>query len=173
MRKQEQKEIQKRAFSKSFMQRIINQQEKLKAIWEDAERTSPPRQRFVFSKRNEATDSVEVTERSFFRRGYKVSHTTQTGLYELLRTNTSDYYKHATNAEIELFNKKGWIVGCDTQQIARNRASLKTYNRKIDNANKERNDSLITHWRRRRMELINNISSIEESLNKSNGITDD
>ena len=166
MTKEQQKKIQMQAFTKSFFQRILEQQDVLKAIWEDAMETSPPRQRFTFSKRNESTDNVEVTERSCFRRGYKVSHTAQTGLYELLRTNTSDYYKHATDKEIKLFATEGWIKATDKLQVARNRASLKVYNRKIDNANKERNDSLMTHWRRRRRELIDNISSIEESLNK-------
>ena len=166
MRKQEQKSIQMRAFSRSFMLRIIEQQERLKAIWDDANESSPPRQRFVFSTRNEATDSVEISERSFFRRGYKIAHTTQTGLYELLRTNTSDYYKHATDKEIAFFETHGWVRASDMKQVERNRSSLKVYNRKIDNANKERNDSLMTHWRRRRRELIDNISSIEESLNK-------
>lgn len=166
MRKEQQKEMQKQLFSRSFFMRIIEQQDALKAIWEDAMETSPPRQRFIFSTRNEATDTIEVTERSCFRRGYKIAHTTRTGLYELLRTNTSDYYKHATDKEIKLFVEQGWIKACDTQQVKRNRASLKMYNRKIDNANKERNDSLMTHWCRRRKELIDNISSIEESLNK-------
>jgi len=152
-------------FTNTFMDRIVKQQNTLMDIWMDAMKTSPVREIMIVKKRNENTDIVEIVEKSVLRRGYKIQYTEKTGLYELFRTNSSDYYKHASNAEIKLFERKGWIAAVDAQQIARDKKRLAKYNKKIDNANKERNDSLMTHWRRRRLELIDNISSIEERLN--------
>jgi hypothetical protein len=153
-------------FTGTFMQRILNQQDKLKAIWEDALKTSPKRELMVVAERDQDGNVIEIVEQACFRRGYKVTLTEKTGLYELLRTNTSDYYKHTTNAEIELFRRKGWIRACDEQQVIRDKKRLAKFNKKIDNANEQRNDSLMTHWRKRRMELIDNISTLEEKLNR-------
>lgn len=153
-------------FTGTFMQRIIDNQRILKLIWEDAMATSPQRQMMIVRKRNESTDVVEIVEQSVLRRGYKIQYTEKTGLYELLRTNTSDYYKHVNNTEMLQFAEEGWLRTCDTKQVERDRKRLAKFNKKIDNANEQRNDSLITHWRRRRMELIENISSIEEKLNR-------
>jgi hypothetical protein len=134
-------------------------------IWMDAMKTSPVREIMIVKQRNTETNRTEIVEKSVLRRGYKIQYTEKTGLYELFRTNSSDYYKHASNAEIALFERKGWLAAVDTQQIARDKMRLAKYNKKIDNANEQRNDSLMTHWRRRRLELIDNISSIEEKLN--------
>lgn len=155
-------------FAQTFMQRILDKQQDLMDIWMDAMNTSPNRQIMIVKKRNENTDKEEVVEKSVLRRGYKIQYTEKTGIYELFRTNTSDYYKHATDSEIKLFVRKGWIRTCDEQQIIRDKKRLAKYNKKIDNANEQRNDSLMTHWRKRRKELIDNISSIEESLSLKN-----
>ena len=155
-----------KVFANSFMDKIIKLQPVLKEIHANAFATSPDRQMMVVHKRNEATDKLELVEAACLRRGYKITLTAKTGLYELLRTNTSDYYKHATAKEVEQFKVDGWIRACDENQIKRDKVKLTRYNKKIDNANKERNDSLMTHWRRRRRELIDNISSIEEKLNQ-------
>lgn len=152
-------------FEGTFMDRIIAQQDKLEKIWIDAVATSPPRELLIVNKRNENTDRIETVEESVLRRGYKIQYTPKTGLYELLRINTSDYYKHATDKEIKEFARDGWIRSVDERQVLRDRKRLAKFNKKIDNANEQRNDSLMTHWRRRRMELIDNISSIEEKLN--------
>lgn len=153
-------------FTNTFMQRILDKQSTLMGIWMDAMKTSPTREIMIVKQRNVDTDKIEIVEKSVLRRGYKIQYTEKTGLYELFRTNSSDYYKHASNAEIELFKRKGWLRAADEQQIARDKIRLAKFNKKIDNANEQRNDSLMTHWRKRRLELINNISSIEEKLNK-------
>lgn len=152
-------------FTNTFMDRIVEQQNTLRGIWIGAMVTSPDREMMVVYRRNENTDKKELVESSVLRRGYKIQYTEKTGLYELFRTNSSDYYKHASNKEVKLFKEDGWITAVDTQQIARDKKRLAKYNKKIDNANEQRNDSLMTHWRRRRLELIDNISSIEEKLN--------
>lgn len=155
----------RKVFADTFMQKIIDLQPQLETIFYDAMSTSPEREIHVVKKRDEESSVPTVVERSCMRRGYKIMYTTKTGLYELLRTNTSDYYKHATKAEILDFVKHGWLRSVDTRQLKRDRTRLAKFNKKIDNANEQRNDSLMVHWRRRRMELIDNISSIEEKMN--------
>lgn len=154
-------------FTRTFMQRIINRQADLQKIWQDAMETSPEREIIIIRSRNEETNLVHVVERACMRRGWKIVYTPKTGMYELLRTNTSDYYKHATEKDVDFFLKEGWLRACDIKQLERDRNRLDKFNKKIDNANKQRNDSLMTHWRKRRLELIENITSIEEKLNKS------
>lgn len=151
-------------FTGTFMQKVLDLQPDLEKIWLDAMSNSPDREIMIVKSRDTETDKTEVVERACLRRGYKIVYTPKTGLYELLRTNTSDYYKHATKAEVKDFVKKGWLRAVDQRQVDRDRKRLAKFNRKIDNANEQRNDSLMTHWRRRRMELIDNISSIEEKM---------
>lgn len=159
----------RKVFADTFMQKVIDQQPQLKQIFFDAMATSPEREIHIVRKRNEETDKTEVVERACFRRGYKIVYTPKTGMYELLRTNTSDYYKHASTAEVKDFLKKGWLRAVDERQVLRDRLRLAKYNRRIDNANEQRNDSLMVHWRKRRRELIDNISSIEEQMANTEG----
>lgn len=152
----------------SFMERIYKRQADFQQIWIDALATSHWREEMVIRKQETDPDSGEkqdfLDEQSFMRRGYKIQYTAKTGMYELFAIHTSDFYKYPSDAIIDEFLAKGWTRTCDEHQIARNKKQVEKFNRKIDNANKERNDSLMTHWRTRREELINNISSIEEGL---------
>jgi hypothetical protein len=154
-------------FTGTFMQRIIDAQDKLQFIFNDAVATTSPRQELKVVKRNKDTGREELVEHAVMRRGWKVCYTAKTGLYELLRIDNTDYYKNALDSEVQRFVKQGWIRACDEMQVEKDRKRLARYNRKIDNANEQRNDSLMVHWRRRRKELIDSISSIEESLSSS------
>lgn len=151
-------------FTGTFMQKVLDLQPDLEKIFYDAMSTSPEREIHIVKTRNEESSVEEIVERACLRRGYKIVYTPKTGIYELLRTNTSDYYKHSPKTEVKDFVKKGWLRAVDERQIARDRKRLAKFNRKIDNANEQRNDSLMVHWRKRRRELIDNISSIEEKM---------
>ena len=156
-------------YANTFMQKVLDLQPDLEKIFYDAMSTSPEREiHIVKYHSDDSTTGEEVVERACMRRGYKIVYTPKTGIYELLRCNTSDYYKHAPKSEVKDFVKLGWLRAVDERQLKRDRKRLAKFNRKIDNANEQRNDSLMVHWRKRRRELIDNISSIEEKMNSEN-----
>jgi hypothetical protein len=150
------------------MQRIIDRQGDIQQIWLDALATSPePQEMYIFTMETDPVTQEKVPmvqEHSFLRRGYKIQYTPKTGLYELFHTNSSDYYKYPNDKVIDEFLENGWLQTTDAHQVIRDRKRLTAYNRKIEGAASTRNDSLMTHWRKRREELINNISFIEEKI---------
>lgn len=158
----------------SFMQRIYDRQGDIQQIWLDALATSPePQEMYIYSTDTDIDTEEEihvVQEHSFLRRGYKIQYTPKTGLYELFHTNSSDFYKYPNDAVIDEFLENGWLQTTDAHQVIRDRKRLDIYNRKIEKASSQRNDSLMTHWRKRREELINNISFIEERIAERNEI---
>jgi len=113
---------------------------------------------------NDDLGNPYLAELSVLRRGFKIQWTSKIGMYELLRTNTSEFYKWVAEKDIDLFLKEGFIRTVDLKQLKRDRKSVDALNKKIGKANSERNDSLMVHWRQRRIDLIDRISKIEESL---------
>lgn len=105
-----------------------------------------------------------LAELSVLRRGYKIQWTAQTKMYELLNIQNNEYYKWVNNTIIDRFLKNGFLRSCDELQIYRNKAEVKRLNTKLQKANSDRNDSLIVHWRQRRVDLIEKITAIEEAL---------
>lgn len=105
-----------------------------------------------------------LIEESVIRRGYKIQHTSKTDMYELFNVTTTDYYKYVDDKGIDEFLEKGFVRTADEHQIVRDRKRVDYYNRKIEKASSERNDSMMVHWRQRRQELIDKISKIEENL---------
>lgn len=105
-----------------------------------------------------------MAELSVLRRGFKIQWTAKAGMYELLRTNTSEFYKWVSESDINAFLEHGFIRTVDERQLERDRKQVEYLNKKIGKANSERNDSLMVHWRQRRVDLIDRISKIEESL---------
>jgi len=135
---------------------IDKNQKNLKKIWESALDTIPR------SHMLESDDEV-----SFVRRGYKISRTyipDYGNYYELLETYSNDYYKWVKQTDYNLFKKKGFRRAVDELQVARNTKKIKHYSRKIESASSDRNDSLIVHWQRRRKELIEKNTLIQESF---------
>ena len=146
------------------IQRLRERQEDLRLIWEHAITNAPNRQHMVL---NYVTEDGQETlmEHAVLRRGFKITlNNKMGGMYELLAIHSTDFYKYASDKEIDFFLKRGFIRACDELQIERHQKKIDRYNVKIDQANSERNDSVMTHWRKRRLELINDKSLIEENL---------
>lgn len=116
----------------------------------------------IYLKDDAGTDYL--SELSVLRRGYKIQWTAQTKMYELFNTQCTDYYKYVKDTIIDRFLKDGFVRTCDELQIARDRKRIEYLNKKIGKANSERNDSLMIHWRQRRIDLIENINKIEATL---------
>lgn len=154
----------------SFMKRIWDRQGDIQAIWFDALLHSPETQTMVVTKKETDSDTGEeyddVVEHGFLRRAFKVQFTPRTGMYELFHTNSSDYYKYPSDAVIDAFLNDGWLQTTDRLQVERDRKRLDVYNKKINSASSKRNDSLMTHWKKRREDLIHNISTIEERMSE-------
>lgn len=112
--------------------------------------------------KNDDDMNPKLFETAVLRRGFKIQHTLKTNMYELFLINTTDYYKYADDSVIDEFLEKGFVKAADDYQIKRDRRRIEILNKKIDKANSERNDSLMIHWKNRRMELIEKISKIEE-----------
>lgn len=119
--------------------------------------------RMLVSKKSDDGKDV-VLESSVIRRGYKIQFTPKTGMYELFKVMTSDYYKYVDDDTIDIFLEKGFVRAVDELQVLRDRRKVEILNRKIDKAGVERNDSMIVHWRNTRKELIEKISRIEEKI---------
>lgn len=151
---------------------ILNRQKQMQTIWFDAQENSPETQEMIVTKRLIDEDTLEpyqaVVEHSFLRRGFKVQYTPDTGLYELFHINSSTFYKYPTDETIDVFLKKGWLDAVDELQLERHDKQLKMYNRKIENATAERNDSIMVHWRKRRQTLVEKISIIQERMKERN-----
>jgi hypothetical protein len=113
---------------------------------------------------NDDQGNPYLAELSVLRRGFKIQWTSKIGMYELLRTNTSEFYKWVDTKDIDIFLEEGFIRTVDKRQLKRDRSAVSALNKKIGQANSERNDSLMVHWRQRRIDLIDRISKIEESL---------
>lgn len=106
-----------------------------------------------------------LKEHSIIRRGYKLTYTVDADLYELFKIHsTNGYYKYAHEEIIDIMCKEGFVNYVDKEQIDRLKQRVSYYNKKIDKANEDRNDSLIVHWRKRRKELIDSIIQIESNL---------
>jgi len=148
--------------------RIKQRQSDLKNIWYDALTSSPLREIMVVKttgydpKTNQTVDKVK--EKSIIRRGYKIQYTYSTDMFELFHTNKVNHYKYPSDRVITEFVNNGWLDTVDRHQVQRWQDILDEYNYKIDNASQQRNDSLITHWRNKRQELIYKISSVEEEI---------
>lgn len=146
----------------NFMEKIVARQEDLKLIHQRA-LEELPQQTFV-TDYIDSSNQIHIIEKSVMRRGFKIQYTDKTGMYELFNIQTTDYYKYTTDSLIDMFLEKGFKRSVDELQIERDRRRVESLNKKIDTANSQRNDSLIIHWRKRREQLINNISKIEEKL---------
>lgn len=141
--------------------RIMKRQADLRKIWIDALTHSPARQSMSVSVEREGKI---YTERAFLRGGYKIQHTEPTDIYELFHINTSDRYKYPDDDVINDFVKHGWLDTTDRHQIERCKLKYVEYDDKIKKASEERNDSIITHYRNKRLELANKISRLEEKI---------
>lgn len=100
-------------------------------------------------------------------KGYKVSCTKipNYGLvYELMNTNTSDFYKWVDRKKMKDFLTQGFVRTCNLDQLERLRDRVDTFSTKINGASQDRNDSLMVHWKKKRMEALSEIIKIEEFL---------
>lgn len=145
------------------IERLRARQDDLRLIWQDAIDNCPSRQHMIMKHRADNGETV-VTEHAVIRRGFKVTYNHRMEVYELLAVHSGPMYKYATETEINQFLKIGFVRACDTYQITRHKRKIKSLEDKIKKANSDRNDSVITHWRNRRLELINDKSLIEENL---------
>lgn len=145
------------------IQRLRERQGDMELIWKDAVKNCPTRQHTIINYMSDNGETVLI-EHAVLRRGFKVTFNNRMQVYELLSTHGGDFYKYATDAQIDKFLKVGFVRACDEYQIKRHERKIERYNKNIDLSNAERNDSMITHWRNRRMELINDKSTIEEGL---------
>lgn len=156
------------SYEYSNRNRIKQRQEELKGIWYDALVNSPQSNIMMVNTRKydpELNLTVDVVkEHSIIRRGYKIQYTASNEMYELFHTNKVNHYKYPSDRVITEFVNNGWLDTVDRHQIQRWQDILDEYNYKIDNASQQRNDSLITHWRNKRQELIYKISSVEEEM---------
>lgn len=154
----------------NFYEKHLARQEDLKKIHDDALSSTPvggvdSNLMCIMRITKPDDDGVaELIEESVLRRGYKIQYTAKTGMYELFNITTTDYYKYVDDTIIDEFLAKGFIRTVDEHQILRDQKRVEFYGRKIDKANSQRNDSLMVHWRQRRLELIEKISRIQESL---------
>lgn len=148
------------------IKRLRDRQADLKLIWENAVKTAPSRQHMVVRTTDEDTGEPVLLEQSVLRRGFKVTYNPRMEVYELLAIYGGPFYKYASDKEIDFFLSVGFVRACDMLQIKRHKRKIDKYSAKIDKANSERNDSVITHWRNRRLELVNDKSLIEENLTR-------
>lgn len=145
------------------IKRLRDRQGDLRLIWEDAITTAPPHNQMVIEYLSDNGHHVLV-EHAVIRRGFKVTYNNRMGVYELLSVHSGDFYKYATDEEIDHHLRVGFVRACDLMQIERYKGKIEGYAEKIKEANSDRNDSMITHWRNRRLELTNYISMVEENL---------
>lgn len=154
----------------NFYEKHMARQEDLKAIHDRAMEETPTGgvdanlMCIMEIVKNDDDMNPKLFETAVLRRGFKIQYTIKTGMYELFRTTTTDYYKYVDDTIIDEFLEKGFVRAADEHQIIRDRKRVEFLNKKIDKANSERNDSLMIHWRQRRKELIEKISRIEESF---------
>lgn len=152
-----------RDIEEQLIKRITSKQKELKVIWESAVVSSDSPVTYEMLVRD--TEDKSVIEHSFFRRGFKAQYNPSTGLYELYNIKGSDYYKHASNKLIDTFYKKGFRRAVDEEKIKSSRRKLKSYDKKINEADQQRNDAWMVHWKKKRRELLDEIILIEEHLN--------
>lgn len=149
----------------STLRYLLSHQDEIKQVFQDAlsaveDKTIPPRCLV------ETHNTVGV-----LYKGYKVSCTKipNYGLvYELMNTNTSDFYKWVDRKSMDDFLTHGFLRTCNLHQLERLKTRLKMYNNKINGASQDRNDSLMVHWKKKRVEALSDIIKIEEFLAVTN-----
>lgn len=144
----------------------MQNQEALKSIHKLAFENANPINKMVIEK-IEYDGKVSIIEHSVIRRGFKIQYKGNTNIYELLNITVSDFYKYVDDKTIKKILKKGFVRFVDEEQVRRDRKKINTLNKKVEEALFQNNNSLATHWVKKRQNLINKISLIEDKLQRN------
>jgi len=104
-------------------------------------------------------------EVSVLRRGYKIQYLKQDDIYLLFQTRTNDFYKYVEKEKYDLFVKDGMKVVADSEQVKRDEERIEKLSLKIAAADKQLNNTMVTHWKRQRKSILDRVVKIEDSLN--------
>ena len=132
---------------------IRDNQERLKNVFEEA---------MLDNRVFDSGNSIWIA-----RKGYKLQRTYIEDfgfLYEAFATHSSDYYKWVKLTELGMFEEWGFNRAVDCLLVHRLEKKINFLTRKIRKAGDNRNDSLVVHWRRKRKELIERKTRVEEVL---------